>query len=108
MEEIKLENVNVYFTKTDKKPAVPSIETTKIRVYKGYFNGTTPVALKRYELTDEIIKEQAEKDFLCLSSPKMRHENIIRYFGSAKDNQFWYEKRKIVLFFIINVIKGYA
>ncbi len=55
-----------------------------VRVYKGFFNGTTPIAIKVYKTKDEKIKEQAQKDFLFLSSPDKRHEHIIRYFGKVE------------------------
>lgn len=101
MEEIKLTDVNVYFTYT-RQEVVPSGGTSNVLVYKGYFNGTTPIALKRYQLSDKESKKQAETDLLFLSSPEKRHDNIIRYFGSAKyerkDGQepLWYEKRNFV------------
>lgn len=59
-------------------------------VYKGYFNGTIHIALKRYpkiNVNEEIIKS-IERDLEVHSSPDNRHPNFIRYFGSAEDDQF--------------------
>ena len=95
MEEIiELTEVNVYFTYT--RDEVLRGAGQNVLVFKGFFNGTTPIALKRYQLQDEEIKKQAEKDLLFLSSPDKRHENIIRYFGSAKKGEFLYWIRIII------------
>lgn len=60
-----------------------------ITVYKGYFNGTTQIAIKKYHTADNKIKIQWEKDLNILSAPDKRHENIIRYFGKAEMGEFW-------------------
>ncbi len=87
MEEIlKLTDANLYFTFT--RDEVLRGAGQNVIVFKGYFNGTTPIALKRYLLQDEKIKKQAEMDMLFLSSPDKRHDNIIRYFGSAEKGEF--------------------
>lgn len=59
-------------------------------VYKGYFNGTIPIALKRYQKisVDEEIIKSIKRDLDVHSSPDNRHPNFIRYFGSAEDDQF--------------------
>ncbi len=80
-EKLELKDANVYFTYT--RDEVLRGASQNVLVFKGYFNGTTPIALKRYQLQDEEIKKRAEMDWLFLSSPDKRHENIIRYFGSA-------------------------
>jgi len=79
---------NLYFTY--RKDEVLRGADQNVLVFKGYFNGTTPIALKRYQLQDEEIKKQAEMDLLFLSSHDKRHDNIIRYFGSAKKGEFLY------------------
>lgn len=62
-------------------------------VYKGLFNNSIPIALKRYLSEDFAVDGQgskAEKDFKFLSSANNRHPNIIRFFGKVDsvDNQF--------------------
>ena len=57
-------------------------------VFRGYFNGTIPIALKRYQTFDQKIIKAVQRDLEVLSSPDNRHPNFIRYFGHAKDNDF--------------------
>lgn len=61
-----------------------------IMVFEGYLNGTTRIALKRYDkgLKDQRTMDQARKDLEVLSTPEKRHENIIRYFGHRDDDDF--------------------
>jgi len=67
-------------------------------VFKGLFNGTIPIALKRYQNTateaekhfEELKKvlEGFKKDRDVLSSSDNRHPHFIRYYGSTKDETF--------------------
>jgi len=67
-------------------------------VFKGLFNGTIPVAIKRYQNTtteagrhfQELKKvlEGFKKDLDVLSSSDNRHPHFIRYYGSKIDENF--------------------
>jgi len=57
-------------------------------VFKGHFNGTIPIALKRYQKVDENTIKEVQKDLDVLSSPENRHPNFIRYYGHTSDDTF--------------------
>jgi len=57
-------------------------------VFKGLFNGTIPIALKRYQKENATTIKQVKQDLDVLSSPENRHPNFIRYFGYATDDNF--------------------
>ena len=57
-------------------------------VFKGIFNGTIPIALKRYQKVDENTIRDVQKDLDILASPKNRHPNFIRYYGHTSDDNF--------------------
>jgi len=46
-------------------------------VFKGLFNGTMPIALKRYQKVAGNIIDEVQKDLDVLSSPENRHPNFI-------------------------------
>ncbi len=85
---IKLTDINAEFTYLNDQRIKGSIAPLKATVFKGFFNGTTPIALKRYQIGDEKIAIRAKRDLEFLSSPDKRHENIIRYFGSSETEDF--------------------
>lgn len=58
-------------------------------VFKGLFNKSIPIALKRYQEAEfKVTGSKAEKDFQFLSSAENRHPNIIRFFGKAEKGEF--------------------
>ncbi len=73
-------------------------------IFKGLFNERIPIALKRYQKVSEEKKDKVEverelsgenkvqvkRELEFLSSAKNRHPNLIRYFGNATDDNFWY------------------
>lgn len=52
-----------------------------IHVFKGILNRTIPIALKRYEVSNDEIWKQIKEDLKVLSSPDYTHVNLIRYYG---------------------------
>ena len=67
---------------------IQSDDTHSALVFKGLFNGTIPIALKRYQKVAENIIDEVQKDLDVLSSPENRHPNFIRYFGHTSDDNF--------------------
>ena len=60
-------------------------------VFKGLFNGTIPIALKRYQKVDENTIRDVEKDLDILASPENLHPHFIRYYGNTTDDNFrWF------------------
>lgn len=58
-------------------------------IFKGFFNGNIPIAVKRCARTEENKEAKRDLEVLC-SHDELRHPHIIRYFGAAMDNCFWY------------------
>ena len=67
---------------------IKSGENRSTLVFKGLFNGTIPIALKRYQKVDEKTTIDLQKDLDILASPKNRHPNFIRYYGHTSDDNF--------------------
>ena len=58
-------------------------------VFKGLFDETIPIALKRYQKVNENTTKGVQKDLDILASPnKNRHPNLIRYYGRTTDENF--------------------
>lgn len=57
-------------------------------VFKGLFNGTIPIALKRYQKFDGNTIKDVQNDLDILTSPENRHPNFIRYYGHTTDDNF--------------------
>ena len=53
------------------------------RVFKGYFMGHIPIAVKVYPISDKQKIEERQKDFEILYSPENKHRNLILYYGHA-------------------------
>ncbi len=62
--------------------------TSRTLVFKGLFNGSIPIALKRYRRDEDMLAKVAQKSFEILSQPKNRHPSFICYFGHASDPEF--------------------
>lgn len=56
-------------------------------IFKGSFNGTTPIALKR-QMMDQFSTKSTMRELEYLFLPAIRHRNLIRYFGQATDENF--------------------
>lgn len=57
-------------------------------VFKGLFNGSIPIAIKRYRSEEMLTIKEAQRSLEILSEPKNRHPNFICYFGHASDSEF--------------------
>lgn len=51
------------------------------RVFKGYFMGHIPIAVKVYTTNDKQKIEARQNDFEFLYSPKNKHPNLVLYYG---------------------------
>lgn len=71
-----------YETKNRIKCEEDKTSKRNIHVFKGLLNGAIPIALKRYQVSDDSIWKEVKRDLEILSSPKSTHVNLIRYFGS--------------------------
>jgi len=69
---------------------IKSEENHGTLVFKGLFNETIPIALKRYQKVDENAFKEVQKDLDILASPKNRHPNLIRYYGHTSHGEFRY------------------
>ena len=63
---------------------------SSILIYEGFFNGTIPIALKRYQNVNKQLVQGAKRDVEALSSEDNRHPNFIRYFGHIEDPYYTY------------------
>ena len=91
MTEDPLRTVKVEATFTYKlSDQIQSDDKHSALVFKGLFNGTIPIALKRYQKENASTIKQVQQDLAVLSSPENRHPNFIRYFGYTTDDNFRY------------------
>lgn len=82
---LDLLGVNAILLENQKLPAG---RRDKVHVFRGLFNGTTPIAIKRYEKEDRKIRKKAKKALKNLSALQDPHKNIIRYFGKAEMGEY--------------------
>lgn len=79
--------INFTYTESDD---ITREDKREARVFKGFFSGTFPIAIKRYPKDNESTMRQVKRDLAVLSSPENRHLYFIRYYGYATDKNFRY------------------
>lgn len=85
-EQERIVNVNAFFAyKNSDQVSNEERQQGGALVYKGLFNKSIQIALKRYQCNEESMAKEYESDLEILSSPGNRHPNFIRYFGHAEE-----------------------